>query len=161
MAIKSQRDFVAGLLFTAIGVGFALGMRAYTMGTPARMGPAYFPTILGVIMGILGLIITLQSFGKPCEDEKIGAIAWRPLLFIIGANLLFGICLRGLPAIGLPPLGLVLSIFVLIPVAAFASSEFQLREVLVLTAILIVGSYVTFVKLLDLPFQVWPAFITG
>jgi hypothetical protein len=161
MAIKSQKDLAAGLMFMVVGVGFALVARNYAMGTAAQMGPSYFPTILGAILAGLGIIIALRSFGKPDPDEMIGVIAWRPLALIIGANLLFGILLGGVPALGLPPLGLVLSIFVLVIVACLAGSEFRLREALILAVILIVGSYLVFMKLVNLPLNLWPAFFSG
>jgi Tripartite tricarboxylate transporter TctB family len=162
MAIKSHKDFASGLMFTAVGVAFAVGARDYSVGTAARMGPGYFPMLLGVILAVLGLLVTLKSFGgKLREGEAIGAIAWRPLAFIIGANLVFGVLLGGLPSIGLPAFGLLPAIVALVLLASLGGQEFKLREVLVLSAILAVGSWLTFVKLLNLPFQLWPAFITG
>jgi Tripartite tricarboxylate transporter TctB family len=162
MAIKSHKDFVSGLMFTAVGAAFAMGARDYTVGTAARMGPGYFPLLLGIILAVLGLLVTLKSFGGQLrEGEEIGKIAWRPLGFIIGSNLLFGVLLGGLPSIGLPSFGLLPAIVALVVVAALAGNEFKLKEVLVLSAILAVGSWLTFVKLLNLPFQLWPAFITG
>ena len=52
MNIKSQKDFFSGLMFLVIGGAFALGATSYTLGTSARMGPGYFPMMLGVIMAI-------------------------------------------------------------------------------------------------------------
>jgi hypothetical protein len=46
-------------------------------------------------------------------------------------------------------------------VAALAGEEFKLKEVVVLATVLAVISYVAFVVLIKLQFQVWPAFITG
>ena len=162
MAIKSHKDFVSGLMFTVVGVAFAVGAREYSVGTAARMGPGYFPLMLGVILAVLGVLVTLKSFGDRLQEgEEIGSIAWRPLLFIIGSNLAFGVLLGGLPSIGLPPFGLVLAIVALVVLAALAGSEFKLKEALLLSGILALGSWLTFVKLLSLPFQLWPTFITG
>lgn len=161
MTIKNQRDLAAGLTFTVIGIGFALGARNYSMGSAASMGPGYFPALLGTVLAILGLLIALQSLAKQQEHQQIGAIAWRPLLLIISANLLFGICLVGIPSIGLPPLGLALGIAVLVVVASLASREFKLRESLILAAILAAASYATFIKLLNQPFDMWPSFIAN
>ena len=66
-----------------------------------------------------------------------------------------------MPSIGLPPFGLLPAIVALVVVSALAGAEFKLKEALVLSAILAVGSWLTFVKLLSLPFQLWPTFITG
>lgn len=161
MAINNQRDFAAGLTFTVIGIGFALGSRQYPMGSAAGMGPGYFPALLGGVLAILGVLVAMQALAGQQENHRIGAIAWRPLLLIIGANLLFGICLVGIPAIGLPPLGLAVGIAALVLVASLASREFQWRATLVLVAVLAAASYVTFIKLLSQPFDMWPAFIAG
>lgn len=114
MRIKSQKDFFSGLMFTAIGVAFAGVSSTYTLGSGARMGPGYFPLVLGVLLAGLGAVIALRSFTSGPEDgDPVGRFAWRPLVFIIAANLAFGACLGGLPSIGLPPLGLILGIFIL------------------------------------------------
>ncbi len=162
VVIKSQKDFYSGLMFTVVGAAFAVGAVDYSVGTAARMGPGYFPLILGVLLSLLGLVVLFKSLGDtPHEGEAIGAIAWKPLFFVIGANLIFGAMLGGLPWVGLPPMGLVPAIVALVLMASAAGEKFNLRESLVLAAILAVGSYLTFVKLLGLPFQLWPAFITG
>jgi hypothetical protein len=74
---------------------------------------------------------------------------------------LFGILLGGLPSIGLPAMGLILATYGLTLVAALAGDEFKFKEVIVLATILAVGSYLAFIVLLKLQFQVWPTFITG
>ena len=154
MKINSQRDFTAGLLFSAFGVAFAWGATTYNVGSGARMGPGYFPLIV--------VLITARSFITHSEDgDPIGAIAWRPLGFIIGANLVFGVLLGGLPSIGLPPMGLVVAIYALTLIASLAGDQFQLKGVLVLATVLSVGSYLAFVVALNLQFPVWPTFITG
>jgi hypothetical protein len=160
MRIKSQKDFFAGLMFTAVGGAFAIGATTYTIGEGARMGPGYFPLMLGILLSILGLFIIMESLMVETEDgEKIGPWAWRPLGFIIGANLLFGVLLGGLPSIGLPPMGLIIAIFGLTFVAALAGDEFNAKEVAILATVLAVGSYLAFVLLLRLQFPVWPTFL--
>jgi hypothetical protein len=93
------------------------------------------------------------------DGEKIGSIAWKPLFFIIAANLVFGACLGGLPSIGLPPMGLIVGIFALTFIASNAGEEFKFKEVTILAIILAVMSYAAFILLLKLQFPVWPAFI--
>jgi len=160
--IKSQRDFFSGLMFTAIGIAFAVGANSYTVGTAARMGPGFFPMMLGVILAILGGVITFNSLVIHTEDgEKVGGFVWRPIVFILGANLAFGVLLGGLPSIGLPPMGLMVAIFALTVIASMAGDEFKLRDVLILAVVLAAGSYLAFIMLLKLNMPVWPAFITG
>ncbi len=147
-------------MFAAVGGAFAAVSSTYTIGTGARMGPGYFPLVLGVLLAALGVLIAVRSFTSgPEGGDPVGRFAWRPLFFIIAANLAFGACLGGLPSIGLPPLGLILGIFILTFVASLASDEFNPKETLILSIVLSVFSYGAFIKLLNLQFPVWPAFL--
>lgn len=162
MRIKSQKDFFAGLLFMAVGLAFAWGATRYTVGTGARMGPGYFPLVLGILLAVLGAVVVFKALVVETPDgDPIGKWAWRPLFFIIAANLLFGILLGGIPSLGVPAMGLIVAIYALTFVAALAGSEFNWKEVLVVATILAVGSWVAFVWGLNLQFQVWPSFIAG
>jgi|SRR5665647_1362564 len=162
MSIKSQKDFYSGLLFMVIGIGFAWGATTYNVGTGARMGPGYFPLMLGILMALLGALITFKAMIIKTEDgDKIGTWAWKPLFFVIAANLIFGVLLGGLPSIKLPAMGMIAAIYVLTFVASLAGEQFKLKEVLILATILAVASYIGFIVLLQLQFQAWPTFITG
>lgn len=162
MRIKSQQDFWAGVLFSAFGAAFALGATNYDIGTGARMGPAYFPLIVGVLITIMGVLITLKALTVETGDgEPVGAIAWKPLGFVIGANLIFGVLLGGLPSLGIPRMGLVIAIYALILVASLAGEDFSLKGALALATVLAIGTYLVLVVALKLQFPVWPAFITG
>jgi hypothetical protein len=126
------------------------------------MGPGYFPTLLGAVLTILGVLITVTGFTSKAEGgDKIGKWAWKPLFFVICSNLLFGLLLGGLPKLGIPYMGLIAAIFGLVLVASLAGEVFKLKEVLILSVILSIGSYLAFVLLLKLQLPVWPAFITG
>lgn len=160
--IKSQKDFYSGLMFSVVGISFAVGATNYNIGTGARMGPGYFPLMLGILLAFLGALIMLQGIRSKSETgDKLGSVAWKPLCFIIGANVLFGVLLGGLPSIGLPAMGLIVAIYGLTLVASLAGDRFKLVEVLILATALAALSYFAFVKMLALQFPVWPAFITG
>lgn len=160
--IKSQKDFFAGLMFAAVGVGFAVGATNYTVGQASRMGPGYFPLILGIILAILGSLISLNSLASKAPDgDKIGKWAWKPLVFVLGANLVFGLLLAGLPSIGFPSFGLIVAIYALVFIASMASGENSYKEIFILASVLAAGSYLAFVKLLGLQFPVWPAFLVN
>jgi len=160
LRIKSERDFYSGVLFSAFGVAFAWGAMTYNVGNGARMGPGYFPLIVGVLIAVMGSAIALKSLIVETEDgEPIGRIAWRPLLFVIGANIVFGVLLGGLPSIGLPPMGLIVAIYALTFIASLAGDQFSWKGVTILATILAVGSYLAFVVALKLQFPVWPTFI--
>jgi len=159
---KSQKDFFSGLMFAVVGGGFAWGATSYTIGNGARMGPGYFPLLLGIVLAVLGALIMFYSFVENTPDgDKVGKFAWRPIGYVLGANVAFGILLGGLPSIGLPAMGLIMAIFALVIIASKAGENFVLKEVLLLATILSVGSYLAFIVLLKLQMPVWPTFITG
>lgn len=162
MRIKSQKDFFSGLMFIAIGVAFAWGSTNYTIGEGARMGPGYFPLMLGILLGVIGLFVLFESLVVETEDgEKVGKIAWKPLVFVIAGNLIFGLLLGGLPSLHIPALGLMVAIVALTFVAALAGEQFKAKEVAILAVVLAIGCYLAFVLMLNLQFQVWPSFISG
>jgi hypothetical protein len=151
-------------MFTAIGAGFVWNSAlSYDIGSASQMGPGYFPLVLGLVLVLLGGFIMFFSLVVETPDGGvIGDIAWRPLVCILGANLLFGALLGGLPSIGFPSFGLVVAIFALTGVALLAdATSFNLRRMLVLSSILAGGSYLVFISLLNLQLPVWPAFISG
>ncbi len=164
MKIKSEKDFFSGLMFLIVGGAFAIGANSYTVGTGARMGPGYFPLMLGVVLAVLGAAIVFKALTIETPDgEKFGAFAWRPTICIIGSNLVFGICLGGLKLGGvtvIPSLGLIVGIFALVMIASLAAEVYRLKEVLALATVLAVGCYLTFIVLLKLQMPVWPSFIS-
>jgi hypothetical protein len=162
MKVKSHKDFWSGLMFLGIGVAFAWGSTRYAIGEGARMGPGYFPLMLGVLLGLLGLFITFQALVIETEDgNPIGAWAWRPLAFVLASNFAFGVLLGGLPSLHVPAMGMVVAIVVLTFIAAFAGDQFNIKEIAILSVVLAVGSYLAFVLLLKLQFQVWPTFVSA
>jgi hypothetical protein len=162
MNIKSQKDFFSGVVFMAVGGAFAWGAATYTVGTGARMGPGYFPLMLGVLLALIGAVVAFKALVIETESgDKIGKWVWRPVGYIVAANLAFGVLLGGLPSLKIPAMGMVIAIIALTLIAARAGTEFKLKEILILSAILVAGSYVTFILLLKLQIQVWPTFISG
>jgi hypothetical protein len=160
--IKSQKDFFSGLMFMGVGVAFAWGATTYNVGQGARMGPGYFPLMLGVLMTILGGAITFKALVvETVGGDKIGKWAWKPLVFIILANLIFGVLLAGLPSIGIPAMGLIVGIYALTFIASIAESGWKVKDTFILATVLAIGSYLAFIVALKLQFPVWPAFITG
>ena len=162
MKIKSQKDFFSGLMFLVVGGGFAWGATTYSVGTSARMGPGYFPLLLGILLGIIGAVIMFKAtVVETVDGDPIGKWAWKQIVFIIGANLLFGVLLAGLPSFGVPAMGLIVAIYGLTFVSSLAGNQFKFIEVFILATILAAGSYVAFVWALNLQFPVWPSFIVG
>ena len=152
MKIKSERDFWAGLMFLLIGIGFAWGATSYSFGSSARPGPGYFPFGLGVLLAVLGAIVLFKALTIETEDgERIGAWAWRPLLWIIGSVVMFGVAL--------PRLGMIITLPALVIVSALAGDEFHWGEALINAVVLTVGSWVIFSWGLGLTIPLWPWFV--
>jgi hypothetical protein len=150
--IKSQRDFASGLMFVAIGTGFAIGALNYTFGSSARPGPAFFPFGLGVLMTLLGAAVLFKSLTIESDDgEPIGSIAWRPLGVLIASVVMFGLLL--------PRLGMVITLPLLVLLASLASDEFSLKSTLVSAGLLTVVAWGVFVKGLGLAIPLWPSFL--
>ena len=149
-------------MFFVMGVAFAWGATNYNIGDAARMGPGYFPLMLGSIMALIGLLIMFKAVVVNSVDgDKIGPWAWRPLFYIIAANFAFGLLLAGLRSISLPAFGLIIAIYALTFIASMAQANWQFLRTLYLATTLAVGSYLVFVMALSLQFPVWPDFITG
>ncbi|MES2716597.1 MAG: tripartite tricarboxylate transporter TctB family protein [Pseudomonadota bacterium] len=154
MKIKSQKDFWSGLMFVAVGLGFAWGATTYSFGSSARPGPAYFPFGLGILLAIMGALVWFASVTVETEDgEPIGAIAWKPLIIITSSVVMFGLIL--------PRLGLLLSLPLLIIVAALAGDEWHWKDSIISVVVLTLGSWLIFIKGLSLVIPLWPSFITG
>ena len=152
--IKSQRDFFSGLMFLVVGLAFAWGATDYSMGSGARPGPGYFPMMLSVLMAIIGAVVIFTSLTLEVEGgDPVGDIAWRPLLVVVAAIVLF--------AVALPRLGLIATTPLLIIVVSFASTEFKWPGVLIASVVLDVFSWLVFVKGLNLTIPLWPAFMTA
>lgn len=152
MRIRNHRDLWAGVMFFAFGVGFALLSQQYQLGSAAKMGPAYFPTVLGALLALLGLIIFAGAFARGNDETRVAAVGWREIGLILASVALF--------ALALPRLGIVVSLIVLIGVSSLASHEFRLRDTAISVVVLLILSYLVFVKGLELQFPLWPKFLT-
>ena len=141
MPIRNPKDFWSGLLFLGVGGAVVLLARNYQLGTALKMGPGYFPTALGSLLAVVGLIAVARSFVRP--GTAIEPFHWRLLLIVLGATLLFGVLVRNA--------GLIAAVAVLVLMAAAASVYFRWHAAIALTVGLIVFSVIVFVKALGLP----------
>jgi len=92
---RSFPDLLAGGVFVLIGGAFAVGSLSYEMGTPLRMGPGYFPLVVGGIVAALGLGIIVKGLIAG-EDITFGTIPWRAIAVIVLAVVFFGFTVRRL-----------------------------------------------------------------
>ena len=138
----NNRDFLAGLLFIVLG-GLAVALaRDYPIGSTMRMGPGYFPMVLGGILFLFGVYVLLR--GVRSGDKVEGEWGYRPLALIALSIVLFGFLLDRV--------GMVPAIVVALFVAAAAGREFRLKEVLLLAVVMTAFSVAVFSYGLKLPY---------
>ena len=151
IAIRHPKDFWAGLIFTASGLAFGILAQDYEMGTATKMGPAYFPTVLAVLLTIIGLATTIRAFvvdGPPLQGFAVKAV-----LLALGPIVLFGFVLRGV--------GLAAALLALALISAYASVHFRWRAAAPLAIGLTVFSVLVFVKGLGLPIPIVGRWLGG
>ncbi|MFJ4288945.1 tripartite tricarboxylate transporter TctB family protein [Cupriavidus sp. NPDC089707] len=153
MRIRSQKDFASGLMFILVGFGFSWTARGYSMGTAAKMGPGYFPFWLGIVLALLGVLVLWGSLSSKMEEDQLARWDIKTLLWILGSVVLFGLLLK--------PLGMVLSVLVLVLVSSMASHEFSWKGAILNAVILVLISLGAFVYGINLQMPVWPAFLAS
>jgi hypothetical protein len=149
--IRHPKDFWTGIIFLFVGLAAVIIGRDYTMGTAGRMGPAYFPTILGALLALIGTAAIVRSFFR--IGEPIGKFAIKETVLILSAVVLFGFLIRG----G----GLVLAVFAIVLVSGYASTRFRWQFALPLAAGLALFAVVIFIKLLGLPIAIFGSWFGG
>ena len=136
------------MLFGAAGFFFA---EEYNIGSAAKMGPGYFPFVLGALLAALGVTLLVRSVFWTKGLQQRPAFHLKPLVLVLSSVVLFGLLLR--------PLGLLVSTTLLVVVSSLASHEFRWKEALLNAAVLIVVVLVVFVYCLDFQVPVLPAFM--
>lgn len=145
-----NKDLLAGLMFIVIGVVFFVGAYNYQMGTAARMGPGYFPRILGGVMAVLGVIVAgigLKNQAQWAATEGIGW-TWKPVIILTAAVVLFGATL--------PSLGMVIAIILLTIISGIAAHDKNYRELAIITVIMCLFCAAVFVWGLKLQMKLFP-----
>jgi hypothetical protein len=137
----SRPDILAGGIFAAIGGAFVVGSLGYSLGTPLRMGPGYFPLLVGGVMTALGLAIVVKGLVAG-ELITFGAVPWRAIAAIVAAVLFFGFTVRRL---GFVPTSAVTALL-----TTLASSRVKPLWAVAVAAGLTVGATLIFVVGLQL-----------
>ena len=145
MTGRDQPDIVGGILLAALGLFVAFYAQRYQMGTLNRMGPGYFPVVLGWLLVGLGAIIAVPAFFR--EGRRI-SIDIRPFVCVIGSLLFFAFALR--------PLGLILTTGVTVLIASVATPHLRWTGRFALGAVVPFLTYAVFVLGLQMVIPVWP-----
>jgi hypothetical protein len=161
MKIGHPKDFWSGIMFLVIGGAFALvakGLKfgdsvliaGYAMGTPARMGPAFFPFWLGTILALLGIFIAVTGYRtKGGADSAFPKFHWIPIAYVLGAVILFGLILKAV--------GMLIAGIILVFIASYGNPEkVSVRATAFLAVGLVVFCALVFVWGLKLPIPLCP-----
>ncbi len=152
--LKNQKDFAAGLMYLAFGGGALATLGSNELGTLARMGPGYFPAIIGTCLAVVGLILMLRAvFCAPVSPEDGRLHFGKPFsaLLILGSAAFY--------ALTLLKLGFVLSIGIMVFVSSLAHPAFKLRDALISAVFLTALTGALFVGGLGLIVPLWPTFL--
>ncbi len=145
-----NKDLLAGLMFIVIGIIFWVGASNYQMGSAARMGPGWFPSVLGGIMTFLGVLIAgigLKNQATWAQTEGIGW-TWKPVVILTIAVVLFGAVLQ--------PLGMVFAIILLTFISGIAAHDKDYKQLAVITVTMCLLCAGVFVWGLKLQMKLFP-----
>jgi hypothetical protein len=143
--VWNNADFWAGVMFLAFGAVAVYVARDYPMGSAMRMGPGYFPTYLGILMMLMGMVIGIRGFFA--GSEPIGKWAFRPLLVLGLGIVAFGFVME--------LAGFVPALLALIALSSFAGRETRPLELVVLLIVLTIGAVGIFIYGIGLPYPLW------
>lgn len=144
--VRAPGDFLAGVIFAAVGVASLVIGRGYRLGSLLSMGPGYFPRIVGVLLTAFGFIVAIVALRA--DSERLDAWHLRPIVLVTAAIVAFGFCLERY--------GLVIASMVLVLVACFADRGRKIPEAIGVAVLLTLIAWVVFVKGLEMPMLVWP-----
>ena len=153
MTLRNAKDFWSGVLFAAAGLFFIVTVQELRLGTAARMGPAYFPTILGGILTVLGLMLMIRGFLARVvnpQEHRVEPFHWRILGFILGSVLVFSLILNSC--------GVIVATGAMIFIAACAEKKIHVKETLAVVIVLNFIVWVTFVYAIGMQIPVLPKF---
>jgi hypothetical protein len=151
MRLRNARDLLAGCLFLIFGLAFLFFAQDYQLGSARRMGPAYFPVVLSLMLIVIGVATAARGFlvpGPPIRD-----VAGKALAVVTAAVVLFGLLVRGV--------GLGVAVAALVIVSAAASRGFRLLPALLLGLALAAFCILVFVTGLGLPFPALGPWLRG
>ena len=141
---RNPRDFWTGVIYVAFGLTAVLIARDYGMGTTLKMGPSYFPTVLGSLLILIGIVSVARSFTQ--AGAPINLFAYKGVLFVVVSTLVFGLVVRGA--------GLAVALPVFVIMSAYASIHFRWGPTLAVAAGLTAFCILVFLKGLGVPLPI-------
>jgi hypothetical protein len=148
----ARKDLLAGAVFVAFGLAFAITASTYEVGSALRMGPGYFPLVLGSLLVLLGILIAVKGYVAG-DSGELGPVPWKALVLLVTALLFFGYTVRGL--------GMVPSLLVTVFLTAMAGRNARVIPAAVLAAALTALSILIFVIVLQLRLPYFGPWLEG
>ena len=151
MTVKNAKDFWSGIMFAAIGLFAIIVSQEHDLGSAARMGPAYFPTVLGILLTAVGLVIAIIGLVRHSDDGHVARFNWRVIILILGSVFAFSLLLHSF--------GLMIAIAAMIILSLLADSTFHhWKEAFAIVAVLDLLAWAVFVYGVGMLVPVWPTF---
>jgi Tripartite tricarboxylate transporter TctB family len=142
IGLRENKGFWSGLMLIGTGAGALMIAKDYRLGSALRMGPGYFPSALGGILVLLGILVLALGLKSPEPME--GRWSLRALILLPLSLVLFGLLMQHA--------GFVPALLVLIVGSAAAGEEFNIIEALMLAAVITLGAVAVFIWGLGLAF---------
>ena len=149
--IRNAHDFWTGVMFALAGGAFGgIALFQYKLGTAARMGPGYFPFVLGALLLGIGIAILVISMKPSAKVTTVDKFHWIPLFWVLGSICVFGVMLK--------LTGVLFAGVALVMGSSFGSGEFKMKEIAWLAIGLSIFCAAVFVGGLKLPIPMCPGF---
>jgi hypothetical protein len=145
MKVIVTKEFLSGALFVALGLIAVIVAHGYRMGTAMQMGPGYFPTLIGGLVAVIGVIVAVKALLWPDQTEAITTWEIRPLIFILAAILAFGALVD--------THGLIAALVALAVIGRLAGREGSMIELAIMVVVICAVAVGIFVYGLHMPFQ--------
>jgi len=142
--MRNPKDFWTGVIYVAFGLTAVIIARDYGMGTTLKMGPGYFPTVLGSLLILIGIVSVARSFIQ--AGTPIGKFAVKGVFLVVVSTLVFGLIVRGA--------GLAVALPVFVIMSAYASVHFRWGPTLAVAAGLTAFCILVFLKGLGVPLPI-------
>lgn len=143
---RNIEDLAGGIVLAAAGLFVAIYVAAhYDIGSLRRMGPGFFPILLGASLAILGVVIAIPAWSQARQPMRI---AWKEAAAVLSAIVVF--------ALGLERAGLIPSTAAAVLIASLAAPDRRILWRLVLAVAVTVLSVAVFHFGLRMTVPLWP-----
>lgn len=139
--IRSPKNFIVGLVFIGLALLFGFSASRLALGTPGQMGPGYFPLMLSIALGVLGIAVLIIGLRK--QGERPTGTNIRGTILVTAAVIVFALAVR--------PLGLVPAVIASSMLFSLAGHEFRPVSAIVASLVLALGSWLVFIVGLRMP----------